>query len=97
MSLDPAVRRLLAMFRKSPNWDNELDLEVLRKLWPVLVGQKLADAISVTAVQGTRVVIKVPNQIWRKQLMKMKPQLLARINAPWATPFIKEIAFTNEN
>jgi hypothetical protein len=31
------------------------------------------------------------------QLVKMVPQLLARMNEPWATPWIKEIAFTYEN
>jgi predicted nucleic acid-binding Zn ribbon protein len=88
---------LLASFRKLPNWDAELDLEVLRKLWPSLVGPKLAGATQVTAVQGSRVVINVPDQIWRKQLSKMRPQLLAKLNEPWATPWVKEIAFTYEN
>jgi predicted nucleic acid-binding Zn ribbon protein len=91
------MRRLLASFRMSPKWDSELDLEVLKKLWPSLVGSTLGNATSVTAVQGSRVVVKVPDLIWRKQLMKMRPQLLAKINEPWATPWIKEIAFTNEN
>jgi predicted nucleic acid-binding Zn ribbon protein len=97
MSFDPALRHLIASFRKSPNWDAELDLELLRKLWPSLVGAHLADATVVTAVQGARVVINVPDRIWRMQLVKMRPQLLARMNEPWATPWIKEIAFTYEN
>lgn len=97
MSFDPVVRRLLASFRNSPNWDNELDLEVLRKLWPSMVGAKLAGATVVTAVQGSRVVINVPDQIWRKQLSRMRPQLLSKLNEPWATPWIKEIVFTYEN
>jgi predicted nucleic acid-binding Zn ribbon protein len=97
MPFDPSLRSLLASFRKSPNWDSELDLEVLRKLWPALVGPKLAGATSVTAVQGSRVVINVPDQIWRKQLMKMRHQLLAKINEPWASPWIKELVFTYEN
>jgi len=97
MSFDPAVRHLIASFRKSSNWDAELDLEVLRKLWPSLVGSKLANATQVTAVHGSRVVINVPDRIWRKQLITMRPQLLQRLNEPWAIPWIKEIAFTYEN
>ena len=97
MPIDPAVRRLLASFRKSPGWDAELDLEVLRKLWPSLIGPKLAAATSVTAVHGSRVVINVPDLAWRKQLSKMRPQLLAKMNEPWATPWIEEISFTYEN
>jgi predicted nucleic acid-binding Zn ribbon protein len=97
MPIDPALRRLIASFRKSPNWDSDLDLEVLQKLWPTLVGPKLAGATTITAVQGSRVVVNVPDLIWRKQLVKMRPQLLAKMNEPWATPWIKEIAFTYEN
>jgi predicted nucleic acid-binding Zn ribbon protein len=97
MSFDPAMRRVLSSFRSSPAWDTELDLEVLQKLWPSLVGPKLASAMAVTAVQGSRVVINVPDRIWRKQLVKMQSQLLTKMNEPWATPWIKEIAFTYEN
>ncbi len=97
MPFDPVLRHLIAGFRKSPNWDSDLDLQVLQRLWPALVGPKLAGATSVVAVQGTRVVVNVPDQIWRKQLVKMRRDLLERINEPWATPWIKEISFTYEN
>ena len=97
MSLDPALRHLIATFRKSPNWDGQLDLELLQKLWPTLVGPKLAGATTVVAIQGTRVVLNVPDQIWRKQLVKMRSELLTRINEPWGTRLITEIAFTYEN
>ena len=88
---------MIAGFRTSPQWDEQLDLELLQKLWPSLVGTTLAEATRITAVQGSRVVINVPDQVWRKQLVKMKPQLLTRMNEPWATPWIQEIAFTYEN
>jgi predicted nucleic acid-binding Zn ribbon protein len=97
MSVDPAVRRLLASFRQSPVWDQELDVEVLRKLWPSLVGPQLAGATTVTGIRGSTVVINVPDLIWRRQLLRMKFQLLKRINEPWPTPWIKEIAITYEN
>jgi predicted nucleic acid-binding Zn ribbon protein len=97
MAFDPAVRHLIASFRKSPNWDEQLDLQLLQQLWPTLVGARLAGVTSVTAVQGSRVVVNVPDQIWRKQLVKMRRELLAQMNAPWPVPWIKEIAFTYEN
>ena len=97
MSFDPALRHLIAGFRKAPQWDEELDLQLIQKLWPALVGEHLALATTVTAVQGSRVVVNVPDRVWRKQLVKMTPQLLARMNEPWATPWIREIAFTYEN
>ena len=97
MSVDPALRHLIAAFRKSPNWDRDLDLQVLQRLWPILVGEKLAGATTIVAVHGSRVVLNVPDQIWRKQLVRMRPELLKRMNEPWPSPWITEIAFTYEN
>jgi predicted nucleic acid-binding Zn ribbon protein len=97
MPIDPSLRSLIASFRKSPNWDQELDLQLLQRLWPVLVGPELARATAVVAIHGSRAVVNVPDQIWRRQLIRLRPQLLARMNEPWATPWITEIAFTYEN
>jgi predicted nucleic acid-binding Zn ribbon protein len=97
MPLDPVYRHLIAAFRKSPNWDEQMDLQLLQKLWPALVGEKLAASTTIVALQGSRVVLNVPDQVWRKQLIRMKPQLLKRLNEPWAAPRIMEIAFTYEN
>src|SRR5436190_1416997 len=97
MALDPAVRSLIATFRRSPNWDAALDLELLQKLWPLLAGENLAAATRVTAIQGSTAVINVPDLVWRKQLARMKGQLLRKINEPWGSQRITEIAFTYEN
>ena len=97
MPIDPALRHWIAVFKKSSNWDDQLDLQLLQRLWPSLVGANLASATTVVAIQGSRVVVNVPDLIWRKQLVKMRPQLLARINEPWPTPWITDIAFTYEN
>ena len=79
------------------NWDTEEDLHLLQRLWPVLVGPELAGATTVVAIHGSRVVVNVPDQIWRRQLIKLRSLLLARMNEPWPTPWITEIAFTYEN
>jgi predicted nucleic acid-binding Zn ribbon protein len=97
MPLDPAIKSLIAQFRKSPHWDEFLDLELLQKLWPVLAGKHLGAATRIVAIQGATAIVDVPDLIWRKQLIKMKPQLLQRMNEPWGTKRIKEIAFTYEN
>jgi hypothetical protein len=49
------------------------------------------------SLHGSTVVLNVPDQIWRRQLMRMKRTLLAKLNEPWPTPFITEIAFTHED
>ena len=97
MSFDPVVRRLIATFTNSPQWDAQLDLELLQELWPALAGPMLAGVATIVAVQGSRVVVNVPDQIWRKQLTKMRPELLARMNEPWPVSWITEIVFTYEN
>ncbi len=97
MPLDPAIKSLIAQFRQSPAWDEYLDLELLQKLWPVLAGKTLGTATRIVAIQGSTAVLDVPDLIWRKQLVKMKSQLLQRMNEPWGAKRIKEIAFTYEN
>jgi predicted nucleic acid-binding Zn ribbon protein len=97
MPLDPAIRSLIATFRNSPNWDAQLDLELLQKLWPTLAGGSLAAATQVVAIQGSTAVINVPDLVWRRQLVRMKGQLLRKINELWESRRITEIAFTHEN
>jgi Protein of unknown function (DUF721). len=83
MPLDPAIRSLIAQFRRSPTWDDQLDLELIQRFWPDLVGDQLAGATKITAVRGSTVVLNVPDLIWRKQLMHMKRQLLQKMNELW--------------
>jgi predicted nucleic acid-binding Zn ribbon protein len=96
MPLDPAIKSLIAQFRSSPQWDEFLDLELLQKLWPTLAGKHLGAVTRITAIQGATAIVDVPDLVWRKQLMKMKHQLLERMNEPWGTKRITEIAFTYE-
>ena len=42
MAMDPAIRSLIAQFRSSPNWNTQLDVEILQRFWPELVGGQLA-------------------------------------------------------
>jgi len=97
MPLDPVIRSLIGQFRKSPQWDEHLDLELLQKFWPSLVGEQLAGATRVTGLRNSTVVLDVPDLVWRKQLYKMKGKLLQRINELWGTQRITEIAITYEN
>ena len=93
MPLDPTIRSLIGQFRNSPQWDEFLDLELLQKLMPSLVGDQLAAVMRVTAIYGSKVVVDVPDKIWRKQLSRMKPRILERINDLWGEKRITEIQF----
>lgn len=97
MAFDPAFRQIIAQFRDSRAWDEDLDLRLLQALWPRIAGPSLAQNTSVAAVSGEVVVIRVPDQIWKQQLVAIRPQLLKKINEPWPRRWIKQIRFTHEN
>jgi predicted nucleic acid-binding Zn ribbon protein len=60
---------------------------------PSLVGDQLAGVMRVSAIYGSKLVVDVPDKIWRKQLAQMKPKLLERINELWGVKRITEIQF----
>jgi predicted nucleic acid-binding Zn ribbon protein len=70
---------------------------LIQRFWPDLVGDQLAGATKITALRGSTVVLNVPDLIWRKQLMRMKRQLLQKMNELWGGQRITEIALTYEN
>ena len=97
MPFDPALRHLIANFRRSPAWDEELDLRLLRALWPKIVGPALGQSTMVARIDGARVVIRVPDQTWEKQLRSIRSRLIRKINEPWPNTWITEIGFIHEN
>ena len=88
---------MIASFRASPNWDVQLDLKLLQALWPKLVGAQLAEATRVQAIDGTRVIVSVPDATWKTQLIPERYRLLRSMNEPWPNPWITEIWFTDED
>ena len=97
MPFDPTLRQIIASLRSSSEWDQQLDLRLLQSLWPQLVGQSLADETSAVAIDGTRVVIRVPDPTWKRQLLSIRPWLIRRINEPWPNGWITDIGFIYEN
>jgi predicted nucleic acid-binding Zn ribbon protein len=97
MPFDPAIRQLIATLRGSPHWNSEQDLRLLRALWPKVVGKHLATATSVASVDGARIVIRVPDKTWTRQLYAIRGQLLRKINEPWPNRWITHIGFTYED
>ena len=97
MPFDPALRHLIANFRRARAWDEELDLRLLRALWPMIVGSALAESTMVERIEGARVVIRVPDQTWEKQLRSIRSRLLRKMNEPWPNAWIRDIGFIHEN
>ena len=97
MALDSAFRQIIAQFRDSSAWDEELDLELLRALWPGIAGASLAENTSVVAIEGGEAVVQVPDRVWKQQLLSLRPLLLRKINEPWPGRGIRQIRFVYEN
>ena len=97
MPFDPAIRQIIASFRQSSNWNEGLDLRLLQALWPKLVGKSLAESTSVVGIDGSRIIIRVPDPTWTKQLRLIRGQILNKVNEPWPSRWIKDIGFTYED
>jgi predicted nucleic acid-binding Zn ribbon protein len=95
--LDPALRQIIAGFRNSETWDEELDLRLLQALWPHIAGSFLARNTSVAGVAGQRVVVRVPDATWKRQLRSIGPALLRKVNEPWPGSRFVEIRFVYED
>ena len=97
MPFDPALRQIIASFRQSSRWNENLDLRLLQALWPKLVGDLLADTTSVVGIRGSRIIVRVPDQTWKKQLLSIRGQILNKVNEPWPNRWITDIGFTYED
>jgi predicted nucleic acid-binding Zn ribbon protein len=91
------MRQIIASWRESPQWNESLDLRLLRALWPTLVGESLAKATSVAQIRGSRLIIRVPDQTWAPQLRSIRGRLLQKVNEPWPNRWINDIGFTYED
>jgi hypothetical protein len=54
-------------------------LALLKAAWPKAVGPALAGRTEPTALEGTTLRVKVPDQGWTRVLHRMQPQILARL------------------
>lgn len=97
MALDPSFRRLISQFRNAAAWDQDLEAHLLRSVWPLLVGERLAGVTSVTGVSGSTLILNVPDLNWRRELFRTKHQILKNIKAAWPSSGIKDILFTYED
>ena len=97
MPFDPALRQIIASFKASPQWDAALDLRLVQALWPTLVGDALAETTTVVDVGRGRLLVRVPDPTWKRQLLSIQPWLLRKINEPFSHRWITEIAFTYED
>lgn len=93
MPFDPALRQIIAGFRNSDVWDDELDLKLVQALWPSVAGPALARNTSVIRMDGQRITVRVPDETWQRQLRSVGAALVRNLNEPWPGPPIRHIRF----
>lgn len=97
MTLDPALRQIVSAFRNSKAWDEELDLCLLRVLWPRVAGPSLALDTEVVGFRDNLVTIRVPDETWGQQLRSVRFAMIRKLNQSWPGSSIREIRFIHED
>jgi predicted nucleic acid-binding Zn ribbon protein len=97
MPFDPAIRQIIAYFRRADAWDATLDVRLLRALWPRIVGEGLARATSVVDVRDSRLTLRVRDETWKRQLIATEGWLLQKVNEPWPSRWITSIGYVYED
>jgi predicted nucleic acid-binding Zn ribbon protein len=66
--------------------------EVL-ELWPSIVGERIAEVSSAERLVGGKLFVRVDKAAWRNELMFLKEELIAKINATMKEDVVTEIVF----
>jgi len=97
MGLEPAFRQIIATFRNSSAWNQDLDLRLLQALWPQVAGLRIASNTSVGAIHGQRMIVRVPDETWTHALAAVRPALILKMNSMLPGSWIRGIQFTHED
>jgi predicted nucleic acid-binding Zn ribbon protein len=71
-----------------------LSLEQLaRAVWPTAVGAKIASHARVARMVRSTLIVEVEDEIWKKQLTALRPQIMKNFLAKTGRPVVQEIEF----
>ncbi len=62
-------------------------------LWPVVVGEKLAARTRPVRLLGATLIVETVAQDWRRQLARMAPAIIERLNAAAGKDVLKDVEF----
>ena len=62
-------------------------------LWPSIVGDRIAAVSSAERFVGGTLFVKVDQATWRNELLFLKAELIAKINARMQEDIVREIVF----
>ena len=63
------------------------------KIWPLVVGKKIADKTEATSINNGILFVKVFNSTWRQELQLQQEKIIDKINRKVKENIVREIKF----
>lgn len=71
----------------------KINLQRIQKLWPEIVGAKIAGFTQVSGLAGKKLKVKLARADWLSALQPLQAEIIARLNQGLGNQFIEEITF----
>ena len=85
------IGSILSALIKNLGFERKLSELDAVKLWEEIVGEKIAQVSTALKITDGRLYIRVPDPVWRQQLVYLKQEFIAAINARMGKAVVKDI------
>lgn len=83
---------LKGSFLRSIVEDDEVCMLFLQELWPRIVGEDLGRNTQPCALKQKRLVLRVPNRVWERQLNDFREMIIHAVNQFWGVSVIEAVS-----
>lgn len=88
-SLQDAMAGLL----RTLGLDSRLEQYRVLEEWPAIVGEHISRVATAERIENGKLVVRVSSASWRQELVFLKKELIARINAAFHKDIVNDIIF----
>ena len=67
--------------------------EMLRRVWPAVVGLSLARNVQLKTFRAATVTVSVPDRVWKGSLESFEKMILDAVNRFWGEPVARHVEF----
>ena len=85
------LSQAIGEFVRSRRIEKRLREADIFRLWPEIVGSRIAKRTKLVRLRGGRLVVECSDAVWRTELQFMKPELLEKISTSVGEGVVKEI------
>jgi predicted nucleic acid-binding Zn ribbon protein len=82
---------ILADLIKNMGYEKKLSELNVVKIWGEVVGEKIASISEAIKISDGRLTVRVPDPSWKQQLIYLKKEFIAAINARMGKAVVKDI------